>query len=253
MVIGGWLSLLAVCVHVDLGHRRGAAANRGTARQLGRHTEHSELEAWTFEVQAWQALLDGKYREAVELCQAGLKVADSHTSAAVQLTAQEARAWARLGDAKQTHATLDRSAGMVGHLPPPTQPHHHFVFDPHKLTSYAATTLAWLGDSQEAEPYAREVIRYYEEEAGPDEAPRRLATARIDLALVVAQEERPEEASHLGNLALESGRLVPSNIWRAAELDRVLSDRYRDLLEVRDYHERFVEVEWAVIHGRRAK
>jgi hypothetical protein len=33
MVIGGWLSLLAACVHVDLGHRRGAAANRGTAGQ----------------------------------------------------------------------------------------------------------------------------------------------------------------------------------------------------------------------------
>jgi hypothetical protein len=59
MVIGGWLSLLAACVHVDLGHRRAAAANRGTARQLGHHADHGELEAWAVAVQAWQALLEG--------------------------------------------------------------------------------------------------------------------------------------------------------------------------------------------------
>jgi hypothetical protein len=92
MVIGGWLSLLAACVHVDLGHRRGAAASRGTAGQLGHHAGHSELEAWAFEVQAWQAFLDREYREAVELCRAGQRLTDAHTSAAVQLTVQEARA-----------------------------------------------------------------------------------------------------------------------------------------------------------------
>jgi transcriptional regulator with XRE-family HTH domain len=252
MVIGGWLSLLAACVHVDLGQRRAAVASRGTARQLGRHAEHSELEAWAFEVQAWQGLLDGQYREAVELCQAGQRVTEGWTSAAVQLTAQEARAWARLGEAKQTHAALDRAAAMVGYLPPPAQPDHHFTFDPRKLTSYAATTLAWLGDSEEAEAYAREVIRYYQQEAVPEQAPRRLATAHLDLGLVVTQEERPEEASHLGNLALDSGRLVPSNIWRAEELDRLLTDRYGELPEVRDYHDHYVEVERTVARGGRS-
>jgi hypothetical protein len=142
---------------------------------------------------------------------------------------------------------------MVGRMPAPTQPDHHFRFDPRKLTSYTATTLAWLGDGHEAEPYAREVIRYYEQEAGPVQAPRRLATARIDLALVVAREDRPEEASHLGNLALGSGRLVPSNIWRAAELDRTLIDHYGVLAKVGEFHEHFVEVERTVTRGRPAE
>ena len=71
------------------------------------------------------------------------------TSTAAQLTVQEARAWARLGKAKETYATLEGAATVLGRLPPPAHPEHHFTFDPGKLTSYAATTLAWLGDSKQ--------------------------------------------------------------------------------------------------------
>src|SRR5438093_13181562 len=56
--------------------------------------------------------------------------------------------------------------------------------------------------------------------------------ARIDLAMIVAQQDRPEEACHLGEQALRSGRLVPSNIWRASELDTELQSRFGNVPDV---------------------
>jgi hypothetical protein len=108
---------------------------------------------------------------------------------------------------------------------------HHFRFDDRKLEGYTATALAWAGDPA-GEGIAREVADRYA--AGP---PRRLATARIDLGLILARDGRPDEAAALGLLAAESGRLVPSNRWRVAELDAALADR-RDVPEVAELHER---------------
>ncbi|MGH8884559.1 MAG: hypothetical protein ACRDYX_05170 [Egibacteraceae bacterium] len=238
LVTGGWLSLIAAVVYEDLGQRRAAAASRETAYQLGRHTEYNELMAWSFEIQAWQALLDGQHFDAIESCQAGQELVRSDSSAAAQLTAQEARAWGRLKRKPETYATLKRAQTVVARLPMPQQPDHHFVFDPRKLTSYTATTLTWLRDAKHAEEYCRVVIHDYDE----DHKPRRLATARIDLAIVVTQQDRPEEACHLGHLALSSGRLVPSNIWRVTELDHALVHRYGDLPDVQAFHEHYVEV-----------
>src|SRR5258708_6778414 len=71
MVLGGWVSLLAACVHVDLGQREAAYASRLTAQRIGTQTENGELTAWAFEIGAWQALVDGHYDEAVSLCSRG--------------------------------------------------------------------------------------------------------------------------------------------------------------------------------------
>jgi transcriptional regulator with XRE-family HTH domain len=70
IVAGGTLSLLAACVHEDLGQRRAAELSGKTAQRAGMHTGHGELIAWAFEIRAWQALLDGRHRDAVEQCRA---------------------------------------------------------------------------------------------------------------------------------------------------------------------------------------
>jgi hypothetical protein len=136
---------------------------------------------------------------------------------------------------RETYTALECAGFVAARLPEPAQPEHHFMFDPQKLTSYTAATLTWLGDAARAEEYAREVLRNYSE----TDKPRRVATARIDLALAVARQDRPEEAYHLATLALASGRLVCSNIWRVAELDQILAQRYGDLTEVREFHEHY--------------
>jgi len=230
MVAGGWLSLLAATVHVDLGHRLAARIARDTATSLGREAAEPELVAWAIECAAWEAIVDQEWAEAVTLSRAGLQLAPTGRSAGVQLAAQEARSAARLGDTRAVHAGLDRAGTALRHQPDGPAD-HHFVFDTHKLTSYTATALTWLGDPA-AEEHAREVIR-------TAMAPRRVATARIDLGLVLAGLDRPDEAAALGTLAVDSGRLVPSNVWRAAELASALSGRFPDLSETRDYRERY--------------
>jgi hypothetical protein len=235
LVHAGWLCLLGATVLEDVGARRAADANRQTAHQLGIEAGHRDLMAWAFEIQAWQALLDGCYADAVAFAQAGQTLAGSVTSVSAQLRAQEARAWGRRHKPRETYAALEHVGFVAARLPKPAQPDHHFVFDPQKLTSYTATTLTWLGDAERAEEYAREVLRNY---VGKNK-PRRVATARIDLALAVARQDRPEEACHLGTLALASGRLVRSNIWRVGELDQVLAHHYGDLNDVREFHEHY--------------
>jgi transcriptional regulator with XRE-family HTH domain len=237
IVTAGWLSLLAACLHVDLGQYAAARESRRAAHDLGVDAGDRQIVAWGLEVRAWQAILTRRYEDAVKLCRAGQDVAGRDTSAAVQLTAQEARAQARLGRARETHGGLDNASVSCSRLPTPVYSDHHFTFDSRKLTSYTATALAWLGDGERAEPFAREVIDMRQREGWP----RRVATARIDLALVLTQQNRAEEACDLGHLALSSGRLVPSNIWRAGELDKALS-HHAGAPEVQTFHERYLSV-----------
>jgi len=240
---GGWLSLLTATVHVDLAHRVAARVARDTAAALGREAGEPELLAWSVEGAAWEAIVNQEWPTALRLARDGQEIAPAGKSSLVQLTVQEARAAARLGEARTVHAALDRAGRALAGRPADVSD-HHFVFDPNKLTGYTATALTWLGDPA-AEEHAREVIRIAA-------APRRLATARIDLALVVLGRDRPDEAAALGVLAVDSGCLVPSNVWRAAELARALAGRYADLPETRDFHERYRIVAAAIDASRTA-
>jgi hypothetical protein len=183
----------------------------------------------------------GPGAEAVALSLAGRALAPADTSVHAQLAVQEARASARLGLAGETHRQLDNATATLERMPAPEHPEHHFIFDPRTVVAYTATTLAWLGDNPVlAEEYARRAVAQYGDTTDGRWA-RRLATARVDLALVLAQIGQPAEAGHLGALALETGRLVPSNIWRVDELDHELTHRYEGVAEVTDFHARYSE------------
>jgi hypothetical protein len=125
--------------------------------------------------------------------------------------------WARLGQARETYHALERVNRLVSPLPRPDRPEHHYRYDPEKSVAYTATTLAWLGDPA-AERYAREVIarlRAAEDAAG---WPRRVAAAQIDLSLALVAAGKHDEAAAMTPAAILSGRIVPSNHWRAAEV-----------------------------------
>ncbi|MBO2456073.1 hypothetical protein [Actinomadura violacea] len=217
VVVGAWLSLLAATCDIDLGRRSAAAARLRTAAQLAEHAGHPEIVAWTVETRAWQAVTDGDYREAVTLSRGAQEIAPHGGSAFIQATAQEGRAWARLGAGPETRDALGRVERLVAPLAVPTLPEHHFRYDPAKSDAYTATTLSWLGDPA-AEPYARGVLARLEAPASGPARPRRAASARLDLALALIATEQPEEAAHRALEAVTSGRLVPSNYWRAAEV-----------------------------------
>jgi transcriptional regulator with XRE-family HTH domain len=239
LVTGAWLSLLAATCLIDLHHDHAAAAHLRTAAELARETGHAEIAAWCLETRAWQVLTEGDYRQAADIARAARQVAPREGSAFIQATAQEGRAWARLGAGAETRAALARVEKLVSPLPPPDAPEHHYRYDPAKSQAYAATTLAWLGDPA-AEPIARQVLARLESAADGPPRPRRAASARLDLSLALIAAGRHDEAAGTALEAVTSGRLVPSNYWRAREVIDAVTER--GVPEARELSEAFREI-----------
>lgn len=219
LVVGGWLSLLAGTISIDLRQRDAAGARLATARQLAEHAGHVELEAWVYETHAWDRLNAGvgDYAGAVELSQRAQALAPRGSSVLIQATAQEGRAWARMGCQRETRAVLERVARLTDPLPQPARPEHHYVYDPGKALSYTATTLAWAGDPA-AEEFARTAIAELEARSDGTYRPRRVALARLDLGLALLAAGKPDEAGAHALAAMSSGRVVPSNWWRVTQV-----------------------------------
>jgi transcriptional regulator with XRE-family HTH domain len=239
LTIGGWLSLLAATSATDLGMRSAASAHLRTAVQLAREAGHEELMAWCLETRAWQALTDGDHRHAKALSLAAQRIAPTKSSAHIQATAQEGRAWARLGATRETHDALARVETLVSSLSMPENPEHHYRYDPAKAEAYIATTLSWLGDPS-AESYTRQILARLESPADGPARPRRAASARLDLALNLATTGQLDEAAGTALEAIMSRLLVPSNYWRAEEVitavaagaepeSRALKEAYREI------------------------
>ncbi len=224
LVVGSWLSLLGATVHIDLKQYQAASARLTTAAGLARHAGHEEIRAWCYETEAWRLLTEGDYRRAVELSRAAQYAAPTGSSAAIQATAQEGRAWARLQQPKETYAAVERVHRLVSPMRKPERPEHHYRYDPDKSVAYTATTLAWLGDPA-AEDYAREIIRRLAPHNDVVQWPRRVASANIDLALALLVTDRLDEACDATLRAISSGRVVPSNHWRAAEVVEAVEAR----------------------------
>jgi transcriptional regulator with XRE-family HTH domain len=236
-VVGGWLSLLAATVHIDLEQPAAATARLRTAASLAQHAGHDEIRAWCFETEAWRVLTDGDYRRAVELSKVAQELAPPGSSVAIQATAQEGRAWARLRQTRETYGAVERVNRLVSPLERPDHPEHHYRYDPDKSVAYVATTLAWVGDPA-AESYAREIIARLK--PGNGKWPRRVAAAKLDLALTLLVTNRLDEACDAALQAILSGRVVPSNHWRAAEVVKAVEKR--QLSEARNLREAYEEL-----------
>ena len=161
---------------------------------------------------------------AVDISQAAQQVAPKSGSAFIQATAQEGRGWARIGAGQETRAALGRVEALVSPLPVPERPEHHYRYDPAKSEAYLATTLAWIGDPA-AERYARHVLARIESTIDGPPRPRRAASARLDLSLALIAAGRHDEAAGTTLEAISSGRLVPSNYWRAREVIQAVAER----------------------------
>jgi transcriptional regulator with XRE-family HTH domain len=117
LVAAGWLSLLLARLHFDAGDREAAEAGRDAALRLARQAGHAELAAWAVEALASWALVDGRFREALDLARAGQDLAPPASAAAVQLALDEAQAWASLGDRDQA-AGARRLAALTSAMLP---------------------------------------------------------------------------------------------------------------------------------------
>ena len=223
LVVGGWMSLLAATTLIDLHRDHAGAAHLRTAARLAREAGHAEIAAWCLETQAWQVLTAGDYQRAADISQAAQRIAPKTGSAFIQATAQEGRAWARLGAAAQTRGVLSRVEALVSPLPMPERPEHHYRYDPPKAQVYVATTLSWLGDKA-AEGLARQVLAAIEA-PGERPRPRRATLARLDLALALTSAGKHDEAVGMTLEAIKSGRLAPVDGRRAREIVLAVAER----------------------------
>ena len=72
--------------------------------------------------------------------------------------------------------------------------------------------------------------------------PRRVASANIDLALVLLNQGRMDEACDAASKAMLSGRVVPSNHWRALEVVKAVETR--QLPEASDLRDAYQGMKW---------
>jgi hypothetical protein len=97
LILAGWVALLVGCVEYDMGNRHAAETTRQAALSLGVEADHAEIIAWGHEMRAWMNLTTGNYHGVIAATRNGTEITPHH-SVAVQLFAQEAKAWARMGD-----------------------------------------------------------------------------------------------------------------------------------------------------------
>ncbi|GAA3134473.1 hypothetical protein [Streptosporangium carneum] len=250
LVITGWLTALLGCVHYDLGEREEAETARRTAYEMGRQVGHGELMAWAYEMSAWFALVEGRYEDVVIAARTGQAVA-GHSSAMVQLTLQEARGLARIGNRRDADKALTRGADILAKLPLPTNPDHHFVFDHAKWVFYAATAYTWLEDNDRAEEHALETIQMHTRPDGTSNAPMRVADAHIDLGIIHARRGDLDAAVEQGMAAFDiDRRSLTDLVHRAGDLDRVLYQRYRREALADEFHERHITARRALAAHR---
>ncbi len=198
LALAGWVALLIACVEYDSGDRHSAEITRQAALSFGEEAHHAEIKAWAYEIRAWIALTPGNYHVVVTAARAGIEAAPHH-SVAIQLAAQEAKAWARIGDRRLTEVALHRGRRLLDAMPYPDNLDYHFVVDPTKFDFYAMDCYRHLAEDRLADTLAKEAIQASTDFGGTERAPMRLAEART-----------------LGQVAARQGRLGTGNTSRRA-------------------------------------
>jgi hypothetical protein len=204
---------------------------------LGTEADHAEITGWAHEIRAWINLTSGDYHGVIAAARAGTDAAPVH-GVTVQLAAQEAKAWARIGDRRQVEVALDRGRRLLEAMPYPENLDHHFVVDPTKLDFYAMDCYRQLAEDKMAATLANEVIRASTDFDGTERAPMRSAEARVTLGVVAARQGDVNQAVHHGQQALSGERMsLPSLTMVSRDLIKVLKERYPAEPATREYLE----------------
>ncbi|GAA0955898.1 hypothetical protein [Actinocorallia libanotica] len=186
-LMAGVLSgMLAKASH-DLGDPHSAMTQARTGYVCADNAHHEGLRAWTRGLQSTIAYWAGWPNDAVRYAQLGAEAAgNTRGTSAVWLAAQEARAWAVLGDAEQTEAAINRAndardrvtgdeLDQLGGLMTFTRPRQLY---------YEADTLVWLpGTGHAAQSSASAAVAAYEDADPSEWSFSDEAGSRTDLAL----------------------------------------------------------------------
>lgn len=216
--LAGWLSLLVACLRHDTGDDRGAETMRRTALLLGRDLGSPDILGWGHEIAAWMALTRGDWTGVLGAISDGLATA-GRSSVAVQLHAQAAKAWARIGNRVEVAASLERGRELLERTPLPSDTRNHFVIDPAKWDFYAMDCARRVGNDGLASTLAEAVIKNSTTPGGVVVSPMRMAEAELTQAAVEARAGDAAQAVTTAVAALERGRRsLPSLIMVGQEV-----------------------------------
>lgn len=236
--LAGTVALILGCVQYDMGQRAEAESTRRAALALTTEAEDTHQMSWAYELRAWFALTQGNYRGVIEASDAGQSVAPS-SRAAVQLAAQKAKGWARLGDRRQVELALEQGRTLLESQPYPENLDHHFAVDPGKFDFYAMDCYRVVGENDLAKLYAQEVARSCVDATGAVFAPMRLSEAQLTLGVCAARDGDLEGAIAHGNQAFAGERQsLPSLLMSSRELVTELTQRYPKEARTAAYVER---------------
>jgi tetratricopeptide (TPR) repeat protein len=221
LALSGWATALLACVDWDLNQREAAETARAASLRFAKEIEHGELTTWSFEMQAWFALTEGRYSDVTSIAKAA-QTLGGENSAIVQLILQEARGWSRLGNKKAAESAMERGYDLLQRLPAIHYP-RHFIYDRTKFPFYVASCHQWLGNYERAEELAHQVIGECKTNGTAERSPMRLADVNITLGLVYAHRGELDAALQSGFDALGYERKSgPSLLIRAAELNNAI-------------------------------
>ncbi|WP_141976356.1 tetratricopeptide repeat protein [Saccharothrix saharensis] len=162
------------------------------------------------------ALTQNRLRSVRDFSEAGTKAAPQ-TSIVVQLSAQAAKAAARMGQRDDVHRILDEGYRVLGRHEHPARPENHFVIDPQKWDFYAMDCYRLVGEDRQAADHAREVLRISRRPDGTDSSPMRATEARLTLAVVALRQGDPDAAAEWTREALDAPRKSVDALLMVAE------------------------------------
>lgn len=237
IALSGWVTALLACVDWDMNEREAAETARAATFRFAKEIGHSELMAWSYEMQAWFALTEGRYSDVTSIAKAAQTIGGEN-SAIVQLIMQEARGWSRLGNRKAAESAMERGYSLLQKLPAFDYP-RHFIYDRTKFPFYVASCYQWLGDDVKAEKFVNQVLKECEANGTTQRSPMRLAEVHITLGLIQTQRGDLEAAVESGSHALTYERKSgPSLLIRAAELNRAISEKFPDACRSDEFDEK---------------
>jgi tetratricopeptide (TPR) repeat protein len=225
LALSGWVTALLACVDWDLNQRDAAETARAATLRFAKEIGHGELTAWSYEMQAWFALTEGRYSDVTSIAKAAQTIGGEN-SAIVQLIMQEARGWAKLGNVKAAESAIDKGHHLLQRLPAIHYP-RHFIYDRTKFPFYVASCYQWLGDFDKAETFALRVIDECKTNGTTGRSPMRLAEVHITIGLVHVNRNDLDAALASGFQALSYERKSgPSLLIRAAELNNAIARKF---------------------------
>lgn len=238
-LLAGTTCLLLAHASQNLGDPGSAMAQARAALTCGEQADHHGLLAWVRGTQALIAEGSRRPKEAVAYAQAGQQYAIT-ADARVRLASLEARAGARLGDARAVAAALDRAEQARGHGQDLDDEIGRFggllTFPIAKQLYYAGGARSLVGEHEQAERAALQAIALYENGPLEQRSYGDEAMARADVAEArLASGDIAGSAEALAPiLALPPSQRIRQLYDRLAPISRRLAaPRYADTRDAR--------------------